>query len=1067
MADYVSQYNKVGISLIKHFLEPPIIVASSYVFPDNCYFYWFKPSDGIEKVGRSFPYLSKTPKALVITPTRYADKTEGSYTLDPEKVKIAYDKTIREEKRYKFLKPDTIENNNKMLTIYNYGLLNFVNDYSSDVKNKIFKYNNVAGRMMNDLKALSGSNRMILIDIPAALPSISELDAFATKPAVANLVRLDYKYYNLIELWKWLTPSVKNNSIFDKIANHKLDATTLMLSMETKIVLLNLGTLYSIVDEYKDNKYRVNSESLADDFFKMLGYELNHEALGGIQSQYPAEMVRNLLYILLFQLINGKSVNLERIQADAKDFEVKELMSRMKKIQKETKISLSNIIKDFAITEKSDTIDLTADTDFDDSVFDTAKLEAEEAALLKSINRTFDSIEELKKYNYRDDVKLNTAKEIVHLYESKLISKKQYENFLESMEKQDKIKNPYATNETIDGLLDFDSDSFEIDDKSTSINKSVLLFDEAVSKDVLGTMERKYLQEQYRKDIIRSVYSIQNMGNIILSYKVNTRNDVMGTVEEHQIEVLNLSGKKTTLTFEIPYIDEEGVISAGGQKYYFRRQRVEVPLRKIDATSVLLNSYYGKIFITKANANNAKVNVGKWFLTMLILKQASDKPEYDKKLSNINAEGSSFPDVNLPLLYAQIAGYIRYFQYDGWVFNFNYVRRFEITQEYDKETIVNIEGKTMVLLGSKDKSLIFMDFTNNLYLYEKNKLNPIGDIFDYLNIDSSSMPIEYAGMVLLKQYTPLVFLLGYYMGLDNLLKLLKVKFDLYDGNKRIELTNDQYSVRFKDKKIVITKDNGVGDMILGGMVVSENVIKTIPYANFNSRAGYTVIFNKLFKFESNVRYVNEIKLLEAMYIDPMTLNVLKVTKGPESFVGLLIGAAELLLNNNYGHPNNLNDMVIKGYERIAGFIYKELVLAIKDYENKSAFSKANFVMDKYAIMTKINEDSTKVVVDDLNPVAAIKQREDLSYLGSGGRNKETMVKSTRELNITEMGVVSEAAKDNGNVGITAYMTATPLLDNITGVVKNNEDVKMGWQNLLSTTGMLTPFGITDDTKRLN
>ena len=373
----------------------------------------------------------------------------------------------------------------------------------------------------------------------------------------------------------------------------------------------------------------------------------------------------------------------------------------------------------------------------------------------------------------------------------------------------------------------------------------------------------------------------------------------------------------------------------------------------------------------------------------------------------------------------------------------------------------------MVLLASKDKSLIFMDFTNNLYLYEKNKLNPIGDIFDYLNIDSSTMPIEYAGIVLLKQYTPLVFLLGYYMGMDNLLKMLKVKYDLYDGNKRVELAKDQYSVRFKDKKIVITKDNGVGDMILGGLIVSENTTKTIPYSNFNSRAGYTVIFNKLFKFESNVRYVNEIKLLEAMYIDPMTLNVIKAMKGPESFVGLLVAAAELLLNNNYGHPNNLNDMVIKGYERIAGFIYKELVLAIKDYENKSVFSKANFVMDKYAIMTKINEDSTKVVVDDLNPIAAIKQREDLSYLGAGGRNKETMVKSTRELNITEMGVVSEAAKDNGNVGITAYMTATPLLDNTTGIIKSNEGVKMGWQNLLSTTGMLTPFGITDDTKRLN
>ena len=114
-------------------------------------------------------------------------------------------------------------------------------------------------------------------------------------------------------------------------------------------------------------------------------------------------------------------------------------------------------------------------------------------------------------------------------------------------------------------------------------------------------------------------------------------------------------------------------------------------IRKIDATTALLNSYYGKIFITKANANNAKVSVGKWFLTMLILKQASDKPEYDKKLANINAEGSSFPDVNLPLLYAQIAGYVKYFNYDGWVFNFNYERKFEITQKYklrDRKSVV-------------------------------------------------------------------------------------------------------------------------------------------------------------------------------------------------------------------------------------------------------------------------------------------------------------------------------------------------------------------------------------------
>ena len=261
MVDYTLQYNKVGVSLIRHFLEPPIILASSYVFPDNSVFYWFKPTDGIERVSRTFPYIAKTNKAVVITPTKYSKKVEGGFT------------------------------------IYNYGILNYVNDYKSDVKNKIYKYYNASYRLIEDLKSLNNANRFILIDIPNKLPNTEELDVFATKSTVGNMVKLDYKYYNLIELWKWLTPSVKQESIFNGIANHKLDKTTLLLSMDTKVVLLNLGFLYNIVEEYKDNKYAVNNESLVQEFFTLLGLELNQEALNGQVAAYPASMIRNLLYI--------------------------------------------------------------------------------------------------------------------------------------------------------------------------------------------------------------------------------------------------------------------------------------------------------------------------------------------------------------------------------------------------------------------------------------------------------------------------------------------------------------------------------------------------------------------------------------------------------------------------------------------------------------------------------------------------------------------------------------------------------------------------------------------------
>lgn len=1066
MASFKDQYSKVGINLIRHFIEPPIIVASSYVFPDNAILHWFKPTDGIEKISRKFPYLSKTNKANVITPTKYSLSTSGSFKLDLDKVKDGYNILQKEEKRFNFLKPDTIETNTNSLLIYNYGLLNYVNDYTNDIRTPLFRYENVSNRLFEDLKSLNNNSRFILIDLPIKLPTISELDTFANRLAVGNISKLDYRHFNLIELWKWLTPNLKSSSMFNKVANHKLANTTLLFSIDTKIALLNLEVLYNMVDEYKDNKYSVNTESLYQDFLSALDININQEDLTKVPNTYPADMIRSLLYIFLYQLLNGKSVSLDKVKQEVIEIDKKSLVKTVNKLEKQAKVSISGIIDNYIIEEKIDMVDLSTDTDIEDSFFDISKYEADEASLRKGIERVFNSVEDLKQYKYQDEVKANKIKEIEYLYNNKLISKKQYQNFLDHLEKQDKIKNPYLTTETIDKSLDFNSDVFEIEDKDVKVAKSVILFDEAVSKNVLGNIEKKYLQEQYRKDIIRSVYSLQNHGNIILDYKVDTRTDIMGTMEEHRIEVVNMAGKKTTLTFEIPYIDENGNFSIGSSNYVMRTQRIDQYIRKIDATTVTLTSYYGKLFISKANANNKNVSVGKWFLTMLTWKQYENKQEYDKKLTNINAEGSMTPDVKLPLLYAQIASYVRYFTYDGWTFNFNYDRRFNITDNYNKEEIINLEGKDLILLASKGKDLIFIDFSNTLYQLDKGKMKDIGNFFDFINVDSSTMPIEYAGMVLLKEYIPLVFLLSYYLGLDNLLKMLKIKYTLYDNNKRVELTNDQYSVRFKDKKLVIDKDKGIGDIILGGLLISENKTKTIPYSALNNRATYGLVFNKLFKMESNVRYVNEIKLLESMFIDPMTLNLLKINKDPESFVGLLIKAAELLLDNNYKHPNNLNDMVLKGYERIAGLIYKELVLSLKDYENKSAFTRVNFTMDRYAILNKLNEDSTKVVVDDLNPIALIKQKEDLSYLGHGGRNKDTMVKSTRELHTTEIGVVSEATKDSSNVGITAYMTATPMIDNTRGIIKDNSNEHMGWQNRLSTPGMLSPFGLTDDAKRL-
>ena len=108
-----------------------------------------------------------------------------------------------------------------------------------------------------------------------------------------------------------------------------------------------------------------------------------------------------------------------------------------------------------------------------------------------------------------------------------------------------------------------------------------------------------------------------------------------------------------------------------------------------------------------------------------------------------------------------------------------------------------------------------------------------------------------------------------------------------------------------------------------------------------------------------------------------------------------------------------------------------------------------------------------MLVDDLNPVAMHKQKEDITFLGSQGRSKESMSVDTRASHSSGIGIISEATKDSGDVGISSYLSANPEIDNIRGIISDVNINKIGWDSILSTSAMLAPFGTMDDPKRLD
>lgn len=102
-------------------------------------------------------------------------------------------------------------------------------------------------------------------------------------------------------------------------------------------------------------------------------------------------------------------------------------------------------------------------------------------------------------------------------------------------------------------------------------------------------------------------------------------------------------------------------------------------------------------------------------------------------------------------------------------------------------------------------------------------------------------------------------MLSYYVGLNTLLRLLKVKYRTEKAGSRIILGKDEYRINFSDVVIVISKTDDTADLILGGLTSMDKITRAMPMDVLNSRNKFPTLFSKL---EYNLLTTNEIKMME-------------------------------------------------------------------------------------------------------------------------------------------------------------------------------------------------------------
>lgn len=591
-----------------------------------------------------------------------------------------------------------------------------------------------------------------------------------------------------------------------------------------------------------------------------------------------------------------------------------------------------------------------------------------------------------------------------------------------------------------------DVESFKLPNIKTVLDKTML-------KSTLTVFDRNYIEKVLDSDIANMFMSPQRAGFALTAFSKDRTETVMDKLDTITVAYTAVDGERTVLKIPVPVIEPEGTFKMNNVRYYLKKQRVDMPIRKVAPNKVSLTSYYGKTFIWRSD--KVRDDYGAWLLREVGVGVKQNDSKYTHVMYG---QGATNTD-HAPRVFTTLASTYVSFNYGDYEFNLNYKDR----DKYPAELVdrpaelyplgfVTIEGKRVPFTVDR-QGMVYRGDTDA----------PLGTIEEILNLKAVNAPMDVAELALFGKRIPMALVLTYHYGIDELLSRLDVKPDVREPGERLKLNPGEYSIRFKDQVLVLKRDNRLAAIILAGFNNVSDAVSNYDYNDFNTP---DAVLNVMDSSGISARYLREVDNQFLLFLDHITRGLLADMKEPTEFGPLLVRACQLLLTDNCPDETDMNFMRLAGYERVAGAVYRELSRAIRTQRNRQSGRRGPIELRPDAIMRRIQSDGSGQIVEDSTPVHNLKEQEAVTTGGDGGRSSVSMVRSTRAFHETDLGTISEATVDSGAVAINTSLVANPKFTSLRGTTSRYEE-KDGAASLLSTSALLAPGADRDDPKRVN
>ena len=1088
-------FRRYGARRPNHLIKPNVFRLERFMFPKNSLWHFIQHDSDAVGPDVHDRFLREYTKKIYVEHAQDITSHEGG----PVKLGIPLMKFIRkfhiENKRFRISNDISQGPADEMtMAIVNYSLLKHKYRYPRSIYANYYRWRNIEktvwDRMHEIAKTDCTRTQYYFVKLPKRLPSYQRLNIAAQKFSV-NVLRkfVSVESLFLLEFWKWLSEHHRTESIIGNWSHEEMEKVNIVFIDEDRFFIHNLGLLDSyryIKGVYGDEtqKIKLHPDQMQKRFLRSIMYVM------GMRDGNDNEVV-DTLKGLMDKSASRDSSDTAIASTDAPDNKYTDIANIPDEIEEdlESKKIIENMINNL-----DEDLDILEDIDIDEDMDNVAKGldEAEQEGTIVETKvypdpEDIQSVSEIRRIKDKPNLdKGRVVKEVTRVLPDTNVSYKDFDKPVEVVEqlrntitnlgKMGSISpaNVKAKTEALNrlertpapmnrkqSLIEYTKINPE-DLKVVTGGKNITLPNEDIVPDKtmlnssLIDFDKDYIEKVMEKDIASMCLNAQKGGFIINDYEVETIEDVTGKYRTHTLRVTPLSGKDSTLRFKMPVVESDGTFMTGGNKYRVRKQRRDKPIRKINRNLVELFTYYSRVLVnrTERHVNN----YGVWLHNNISALSLIDNPRV-RELHTMDVFDGEF---RAPRTYTAIAKHIKSFKYEGFELCFNHKDREEI---FGSKAMLRWEKNGSILIGIRaDNSMILMDKNSAIYQIHNGDLKPLGTIEDWLKLDTTKQPIEFAEVGVLNEKLPVGIVLGYLLGLTNLIKLLKADVRKVLTGQRLNLQSHEYALKFSDETLIFNKEEPVASMILSGFSMYKDAIKNYSVYNFDTS---NVYLNIIESKGINVRYLKELNLMNSMYVDPISEEILRGMGEPTTFTGLLVRACELLSSDYYKNALDMEEMRICGYERMAGAVYSELVKSMRIHNSKVIKTNSSIELNPFAVWKFINEDPAKITVDELNPVINLKEIEAVTFNGNNGRSSQAMNRADRRFHPHDTGVISESTVDSGEVAVNTYMVPDPQFTSLRGTTAITDLSVAKGAKLASTSAMLSPACDQDSAQRVN